>query len=247
MWICSREFHVPKPGAPESEYEDAFFPGSGFARGISRFRCAVADGASESAFSREWAQLLVRAFGGNQLNVERLGKLWDDFVQKKGTLPWYLESKIRHGSHAALVGLSVQDPINNGNDGGKWIAIAVGDSCLFHVRHDQLQLAGPVQFAADFDNSPYLVSTKTRALKRSEEHVTILSGTWQSKDAFYLATDALAQWILAEHEAGRPPWKLLCDLGSESERLAFPDWIAELREGDLIHNDDTTLVRVEVV
>ena len=80
MWISTRAFHVPKHGNAESEYEDAFFPPDGSNRELPQFRCAVADGASESAFARPWAQLLVRGFGRRQMHLVRLRQLWQKVV-----------------------------------------------------------------------------------------------------------------------------------------------------------------------
>ena len=91
------------------------------------------------------------------------------------------------------------------------------------------------------------MSTKNGSLRRSEPHVEILSGTWRPKDAFYLATDAIAQWLLSEHEAGRSPWQTLFDLGSDAQVLPFADWVTGLRSEQGLHNDDTTLLCVEVV
>ena len=106
MWICTQAFHVPKRGNAEDEYEDAFFPENGFYRDPVVFRCAVADGASESAFAREWAEMLVRSFGRRRLRLKHLQDLWRRLVSGR-PLPWYLEAKIPRGSHAAFVGLSV--------------------------------------------------------------------------------------------------------------------------------------------
>jgi hypothetical protein len=81
----------------------------------------------------------------------------------------------------------------------------------------------------------------------------VVSGDWQPRDAFYLPTDALAQWMLAEHEAGRPPWPLFRSLrhaddhcGNGAEPRSFETVVADLRENSGLHNDDTTLLRVEV-
>ncbi|MHC4077628.1 MAG: PP2C family serine/threonine-protein phosphatase [Planctomycetota bacterium] len=242
MWVCVQEFHTPKKGSSEAEYEDAFFPGPCFHRGVGRFRCAVADGASESAFAREWAQLLVRNFGRGRFHLDYLQRLWKKLVQKR-KLPWYLQAKVAKGAHAALVGLSIGDGEARG-----WRALAIGDSCLFHVRDQKLLVVGPVARSADFDNSPFLLSTKCPApIPRGAPHVHVMSGTWQPKDAFYLASDALAQWVLAEEEAGRPPWKTLCELGTKAQVQPFDSLVDGLRSANQLHNDDTTLLRLEVV
>ena len=74
--------------------------------------------------------------------------------------------------------------------------------------------------------------------------MSIVSGSWRLKDIFYLTTDALAQWILAEYEAGRPPWKFLRALGGKQK--SFEAVIEDLRKSKALRNDDTTLIRVEV-
>jgi hypothetical protein len=242
MWVCVQEFHKPKKGSSEAEYEDASFPGTCFHRGVGKFRCAVADGASESAFAREWAQLLVRAFGRGRFHLSFLQQLWKKLVGKT-KLPWYLQAKVNNGAHAALVGLSIGDGERRG-----WRALAIGDSCLFHVRDQKLLTVGPVTKSVDFDNSPFLLSTLCPApIPRTAPHVHVMSGTWEPKDSFYLASDALAQWILAEEEAGRPAWQTLCELGTAAEQQPFDTLVTGLRSDNQLHNDDTTLLRLEVV
>jgi hypothetical protein len=242
MWVCVQEFHTPKKGSSEAEYEDAYFPSSCFYRGVERFRCAVADGASESAFAREWAQLLVRNFGRGRFHLDYLQRLWKKLVAKQ-KLPWYLQAKVSKGAHAALVGLSIGD-----GDRRAWRALAIGDSCLFHIRDEKLILAGPVTKSEDFDNSPFLLSTRCETpIPREADHVHVLSGTWEPKDTFYLASDAMSQWLLAEEEAGRPPWQTLCQLGTGAEAQPFQAMVEQLRADNKLHNDDTTLLRLEVV
>jgi hypothetical protein len=78
------------------------------------------------------------------------------------------------------------------------------------------------------------------------DHVRILSGSWRSQDTFFLATDALARWLLCEHEADRPPWPRFRDLGTEAEEQPFAQLVTELRSDRGLHNDDVTLLRIEV-
>ena len=68
MQVRTQAFHVPKRGNAETEYEDAYFPEIAPEREVSGFRCAVADGASESAFASVWARLLVRGFGRRRVD-----------------------------------------------------------------------------------------------------------------------------------------------------------------------------------
>lgn len=263
MWVSTRVFHVPKRGNAEAEYEDAVYPERDLARRLGEFRCAVADGASESAFSGLWAQLLVRSFGKRKMRLQRLQKLFEGAVKTR-PVPWYLEKKIKNGAHAAFMGLMIRDGAPNGAADGKskgksngkgarkrtgrsWRALAVGDSCIFHVRDDELLAVGPIEKSELFDNSPFLIASKTAApLRRSAGHVTLMDGEWEPGDVFYLVTDALAAWLLAEHEAGRPPWESLRDLCADDDRTLYERLVDELRTSHGLHNDDTTLFQVEV-
>jgi hypothetical protein len=235
MRISARALFLPKRGSDEAEYEDAFYPGDGVYETEHGFRCAVADGATESAFARLWARLLVRSFGRRRWSHERLRTIWRRAMRGK-TLPWYLQAKAHEGAHAAFVGLSIR----NGGGPHTWRALAVGDSCLFHVRDGALLQTGPVASAAAFDNSPFLLSSAASDL---HDGARILGGQWEYGDTFYLATDALAAWILGEHEADRPPWPALDALDAEG----FVAFVDALRGSGELHNDDTTLLRVEVV
>ncbi len=288
--ISTRAFHVHKRGGTEKEYEDAFYPDE-FTDKVGAFRCAVADGASESAFADIWAQLLVRGFGTRKMRIADLQRHWQKTVGSK-RLPWFLEKKARRGAFAAFVGLSIRGNgaattrarraantavasisasdwmPGNGSNGsgaamsasgwrmgegcsrgeiaGTWRAFAVGDSCLFQVRNNELITVGPVCESAHFDNSPFLLGSKSmETMKRNASHVSIHSGTWSRGDLFYLATDAIAQWLLLRQEADMPPWDMLRDLGDDDTR-PFDELVEEMRSEHDLHNDDTTLLRVEV-
>jgi hypothetical protein len=56
----------------------------------------------------------------------------------------------------------------------------------------------------------------------------------------------VAQWVLAEHEHGRPPWELLHELGDDGAAAPFDLIVRRLRSEHGMKNDDTTLLRVEV-
>jgi hypothetical protein len=117
----------------------------------------------------------------------------------------------------------------------------VGDSALFQVRGETLRVAFPVERAADFGSRPALLSSRPERNQRLWEQVQTVAGTAQPGDLFLLATDALAQWILARVEAGAEPWAALRGLEEEADFAAF---VADLRSARAIRNDDTTLVRV---
>ena len=149
-----RKMIIPKLGNRPDECEDdcrAIYPGRFGRDGSNSARFAVADGATESAFSREWAQILVRDFVertpdlvGNEPDgleewLRKCQECWDRLIPWS-SIPWHGEAKTRAGALATLLGLSiVRQP--GSSSGLRWRALAVGDSCLFLVRQDELLLS----------------------------------------------------------------------------------------------------------
>jgi hypothetical protein len=231
---------LPKRGHSADEYEDALAadPATG--------RLALADGASESSFAGLWAHLLVESFvhppapasaEGTWLEVSR--RRWSAAVGGRA-LPWYAEAKRDQGAFATFLGVILDLPTPVAP--GRWRALAVGDSCLFLVRGGCLAASFPLGEAAAFHNQPPLLGSRLlpgepRAQPHQEKH-----GQWQTGDRFLMMTDALAQWFLSQHEAGRKPWEELLLLVDAPE--TFPSWINQHREGGSLRNDDVTLLLV---
>lgn len=59
MNLSVQVFWLPKGGHSEEDYEDSF------AFSIQKRRFAIADGATETSFAKQWAQSLVQAFVSN--------------------------------------------------------------------------------------------------------------------------------------------------------------------------------------
>ena len=138
-------------------------------------RAAVADGASDAAFAREWAKTLVDAFVSappepDDLDDDALAtwlappqQAWHDAVPWD-RIPWHGEAKARAGAFATLVGLTIGAAPND-PAALRWRAMAVGDSCLFVVRGDDLAVSFPVDDAAQFDNNPRVAVQQPRQLR----------------------------------------------------------------------------------
>lgn len=252
MKVFAQAFWLPKAGNSEAEYEDAFSPPEQFREGKTRFRFAIADGATATSYSGMWATQLVEAFAKGRIrpptickDLAPLQQWWGDEVRRK-PLPWYAEEKLRSGTFAALLGLSLSARSANATR-GQWHALAVGDCCLVHVRRDRVLKWFPIATAADFNNRPFLVSSDPRQNGSIEKYARILHGTWLPDDRFFLMTDALAHWFYSEMEQDRRPWATLRDLDTAEEVKPFADWIAELRSGRTIQNDDVTLLRIDLL
>ena len=250
-----RKFWLPKAGNHADEYEDASkvrYPQRIGASGRDVARVAVSDGASESAFAREWANILTDSF------VKRppeLRSLSDDTLQgwlaqaqeewngvvPWDRIPWHGEAKARVGAFATLLGLTVGTTPGS-SQRLSWHAIAVGDSCLFVVRDDLLLLSFPLEDAAEFDNTPALVCSNPANTTGLWEGVQLDSGECAQGDLFILASDALAYWFLAKNAAREKPWETLLALDSPG----WAAWVEEERRSGSMRNDDTTLVTIKV-
>ncbi|WP_280252448.1 hypothetical protein [Nocardia abscessus] len=203
--------------------------------GAGQFRFAVADGAATSARPEVWAEILVHAFVGRGLDpfdplvLPELRRQWRSEVHQR-ELPWYARAKLEEGGAAAFVGLEL-DIANH-----RYRCVAVGDSCLLHLRGADLLVAGPIDDWEQFDRFPRLIHTTDNdsfraALWRTE-------GPYQSGDVFILASDALAKYLLRCH---RLDHRIDFAMGHADSEERFADWVIHARLHDELDNDDTTV------
>jgi hypothetical protein len=250
--LLTSHFSLPKAGNAADEYEDAWASIPGGEEGASApFRCAVADGATETSFSGLWARLLAEAYCTGADSPEALDaalplaqRAWRDEVGAI-PLPWYAEEKARKGAFAALAGLTIRPPAE-GEAGGIWTALACGDSCLFQTRDGELIVAYPLAHSDDFTNRPVLLSSDPISNAGLGDALEYGGKDWLPGDRFYLATDALAAWFLAAFEAGDRPWHILDAFGGPDAGAEFAVWIADLRAARALRNDDVTLLCVRL-
>src|ERR1700678_2277853 len=146
MRIACQTFSLPKEGREFSDYEDACFPSSpkNIASQMEEhaqteiFRTAVCDGATDSCFSKYWAQLLAASYGSGEWAEDISARSlvaaqanWKAYVSQQD-LAWYAEEKVKLGAFSAFVGLTLVDHQQ------QWRAVAIGDCCLFHTREAKL-------------------------------------------------------------------------------------------------------------
>lgn len=224
---------LPKRGSTPREYEDAFALAPPDADGVVR-AVAVADGATETAFARAWAEALARGLAGSPVTTEALSALlpearaaWQSGVDARAaTLPWYAAAKAEQGAGATLLGLRLLP-------GGTWRALALGDACLFRLAEGEnglaLLAAWPFDDPAAFDNRPDLLTSLPSAPPSAP---LVTEGEWRPGDVFLLATDALAAFLLAQDRAAE---------AASWTPETFAEVVDSARESGALKNDDVTL------
>jgi len=221
-------------------------------------RYAIADGASTAYLSGLWATVLVDGFGSyddeitsaNFLDLIQtliLNENWTPrlagYIKKREDegkpLSWYDEMALQNGAASTLLEISFNLEEKKINE--NFSALAIGDSCLFQVRSNDLITKFPLNSSADFDNSPLLISSDPKRNGHLQEKIAFLEN--QSiviGDKFFLMTDALASWFFQEYEKGDKPWEIIGE--RVMDKSSFTDWIEQLRENKLMRNDDVTLM-----
>jgi hypothetical protein len=243
MKIASTAFWLPKAGHTAQEYEDACWPQEPLDLQTDLARFAVADGATETSFADIWARDLSCAYGkgwfsrGNTRHaLDLLRRVWHRRIRHK-TLEWYAQEKAAIGAFSSLIGLTIKH--NSADSSGRWHALAVGDSCLFHIRGKTVLNCFPLERSDQFNSRPNLICSVAPTLPRPLTSF----GYWESGDVFYLLTDALACWFLRGREKQTCDADRLCKLTSQEQ---FSRFIAEQRASRRLRNDDVTLLRVTV-
>jgi hypothetical protein len=251
MKIHWKLYSLEKAGNREEENEDAGFPilHNGANLRVNEFSCALADGATQASFSKNWAEILVRNTGSQPDVPKNLMRYissakseWESEIEKK-KLSWPAEIKVRQGAFCTYLWFHLLEE-DHKKDQQKWEAVGIGDSCLFHFRNTALLESFPLKKSDGFNNTPALISTNLsrNAGCRSPQ---LINGSWQYGDDFLLATDALSAWMMKTREDGQEDAYQLLKNRSES-RFDFVRWVNALRNSGSIKNDDTTLIWLSV-
>ncbi len=229
-------YWVAKDGTQTSDWEDgaAYSPESGW--------FAVADGASTGSDSRSWAYTLVRSFVSERdpsvfgpTGLDRwLDRVRGGFDPRSPEFPasrspaWVQAEAQRQGAYATLLGGWFHD--------GRVSAIAVGDTCLFHLRAGVPIGVFPLQDVGEFGTQPDLVTSNggtTAELARSYD------AAFGAEDVLVVASDALSEWLVRERRAVPDIWRSMTRIGY----TGVAQLCADLRTARQMKNDDVTLFR----
>jgi hypothetical protein len=258
MISTSIYFTMPKIGDTNVDIQDSI----SFRSFQEADRLAIADGVSTSFLPKIWADLLVKKFCCSiEDPIKDIEKSWIDWLFPL-QLEWEKEAlefrkslsrKIEEGEkinifsgcsrykdHASATFLGLELSTKDINQSGTWRSVAIGDSCLFHIRKNPTEtkyLSWPYEKSSDF-------SIVTESFQSCSNHNSFqpkfYQGTYENGDIFLLATDALAEWILHSLESSNSKWENLLKIENEQEFMSF---IENLRNQNLIKDDDTTFCR----
>jgi hypothetical protein len=234
---------MPKSGCELSECEDAL------GINLSRNRFAIADGATEAFAAQSWAQQLAARWVDSEaplLSAEAfrswaltqgqlLHETWSG-VQ----LAWYAEEKARGGSFAAFAG--VQLDLDRGEP--SWQAIALGDTCLIHIRNEQILQALPLTKSDSFNATPWLVPSRAFLLDSACERLIFGSGAVEHGDFLLLLSDAVAAWIFMLSEKGELVSHFSSFLRGQDQELTA--LFAGERDAGRLRDDDVAIISIEI-
>ena len=246
--------HRPKAGASEAEWEDCAGYDAGAPAAGRGARYVVVDGATEAYDSIRWVRQLVTAFLGLDHErpalteagldgwIRQMQQRWLDEAPRAFASVFEERKFHDDGSFATFLGCEVHDL-----DGPRpyWRAAALGDAVLFHVREGQRVTHFPELAPEDFGLTPDGVFTQPSQRERMRCALRLTGGELRVGDLLYIATDALAAWLVEEDRRnGRACWRRLATV---EHPAAFRRFVAEERNARRMKNDDVTLLRVEVL
>lgn len=241
-------FQISKLGTEPDKCQDAIFynpHGRLF---------AIADGATDSAFQRLWAGLLVKGFVSHPpsfskpSNVKEWFGGWLKAQQEtwNNSIPW--DTIKYHGQIKAKTtgGLATFLGIYFFSDRPVWKGISFGDCNLFHFldRGRYLFDYKPLISPEQFNSNPVALSSIDHRPGVMLQHMMEIGGEYHEGDVIFLTTDALALWLLEELESDRCSWDKLLNFQTPGE---FEVFIDKLRKNKEIRNDDTSLVIIEIL
>lgn len=252
-----KTFKIPKTNETFDDCHDAY------SMNTEKGLFAISDGVSKSFFPATWSKLLVNFFLENySVFFKKDVKEWNDCLNpirkewiqtvkknikdreaKEEKIPYHVYNRLidplEYGA-ATFAGLQIEKKENELH----WQLSIVGDSCLFIINEQNELQSFLNQKTSEFDNHPdFLASRKIQ----NPKNITCQKGIAQIGDKFILATDALAEWILKNHEENH--LTLVLDEFAKINTIDdFDKFIYEYRKGlklPIIEEDDTTLLMIE--
>ena len=206
-------------------------------------RIAVSDGVSNAWHSGAWSKALVWQFirpGSPALDAfpAWLAEVQASWAKKPVDLsrtPGFLREKVFRGAFATLLGVELDEDSDHGT---VYRALAVGDSCLFHLRSGRLLGSFPLTTVEAFGSAPMTLPSAARFSTNVLPHVATTGGDLAPGDRLLLATDALACHLLAR-AAADPDWWFPMEARLK-DAAALRAYVTDARATRRLADDDIT-------
>lgn len=276
--VAVKTMVIPKQGNSEDECEDShcIFPKTSLnKRHFGSVVAVISDGASESMFARAWSDTIAwraarrgyyvpetLAGPGSSFRhlITQLMSHWErwlaEYINKRTVdgrpLRWYEEAKLASGAFATLLAVrldyGISQRASKGKGGGFWHAAALGDSCVFQVRGDEVISFFPIESSADFGSAPNLLGSNSN-LDLVCQRTAFFNGPFRRGDDFFLMSDALAAWFLTAVENAHPSelkeiLDQLREFSRSGDRPTFKSWLSYLIASGTLQNDDVTFIHI---
>lgn len=269
MLPCVDYITVPKEGNGQDQNEDSFalYGPIQLSPGQVLTVATVSDGTSVGQFSRVWSKMVARACRDVLVNiystpdVRSLDEMylercitqtvlqarcrWHNWAtryrQYHANIPWYSRRGLSTGAFATVLGAVFL--WDSERQVGSWMAVVVGDSCLFQIRGSEMPEAFPIRDVKSFDSYPNVVGS-CHEVNRQSNIQRFTTGTIQLHDQFYLMTDAVSEWYLTKIDNTQHSVSGIQEVIGGFFGREGRDNIYCLRNCGSLRNDDATLIRV---
>lgn len=200
---------------------------------------AVLDGATESYAARRWARLLGTAWAHRKADWLADAQVAYALAMNGAQLSWAQEAASERGSFATIAAIRAA--------GDGLAATCVGDTCVMLIDGERLERSHPLTSASQFTSAPLALPSDQGQLDRGRtllDQVNVTLPVPGPGLEAWLATDAIACWLLVEDDDQRAERvRRVRSLHSEEE---FGILVASERQAGRMKVDDSTLVRVRL-
>jgi hypothetical protein len=248
-------FFTHKDGENLNDYKDAFAYSVSSENNEASLKIGLSDGATVSAFSKNWSDLLVRKYIKSNISdingfkniFNELNEIQQKYINTSRENQWWLQDAFIV-SAATFLGFEINSSIRN-NGINYWNSFSVGDTCLFQFRQNKLLQSFPMVNEEKFNNKPDLLTNnrdyneKNDIWNKSKE----IKGKWEKDDTFVLATDGFAKWLLGKIKHNEkcfediPGFKEINFRYKETE-----NWIRNKQSSGEMQNDDITIILIQI-
>jgi Protein phosphatase 2C len=210
----------------------------------------VTDGATEAFGSRYWSRLLAKSWvrflsaTNTPAFMELAASLGDraHLRWSNRVLPWYAEEKLKSGSFAAFIGLT----LDFDKARASWKALSIGDCCLIQCRRGNVVTAIPLSDPAEFSYRPILLPSLKDSQAEMTCSVSVYEGTAEPGDVFLLMSDAVACWYLGAIKSGSRLAEDFDRLLSEGRTEEMDIFIDDRRASAEMKDDDVAVIYIKI-